>query len=335
MYFERGGRTISGAQQLFGEGPASVRARMGRRVSHIAFGAGVLLVGLSLAEAFGVVAQARGGPKPEDWALVRARLERDLAPEDGVVLGARWLGPVAREAFGDGLMTPARAGGVVGSFARVAIVGESGALATPEGYVSEGDTIHGGLALRFAHAARPFVVGARLPSLLGGAQAFVDANGEEIPCSWGSFGLVSGNLGSGPAWPSERFSCAGAQLARSFVTDLDYAAHDAIFADVPGDGRVVVARFPDVAIGTSLRGGFGLYVEAEREGKGAPVILEWRVEGRSVGTLTHHDGDGWKSFELTTGAAPGARGTLEMRLRSPGGQRRLVGVDAVTITEAP
>jgi hypothetical protein len=90
-----------------------------------------------------------------------------------------------------------------------------------------------------------------------------------------------------------------------------------------------------VAIGTSLRGGFGLYVEAEREGKGAPVILEWRVEGRSVGTLTHHDGDGWKSFELTTGAAPGARGTLEMRLRSPGGQRRLVGVDAVTITEAP
>ncbi len=305
------------------------------RVSQVAFGAGALLVGLSLAEAFGVVVQARGGPRPEDWKAVREALQRDLSQDDGLALGARWLGPVARAALGDELMSAARVGGSIASFARVAMVGELGRVETPEGYVVEREEAFGGLALRFVHAARPFRVGARLPSRIAEALAFVEANGDETPCAWGAFGLVSGNLGSGPAWPSERFSCAGAQVARSFVTDLTYAAHDAIFTEVPGDGRTVVVRFPGVPLGSAVRGGFGLYVEAERDAKGAPVVLEWRVDGRSIGTLTHHDGEGWKSFELTTGAASEARGTLEMRLRSPGGQRRLVGVDAVTITEQP
>ena len=303
--------------------------------SRVAFVAGFLVVGLSLAEAIAVAVQSGGGPQARDWAAVRATLERTLSDDDGVFLGATWLGPEARAQLGDAIMTPTRVGGVPRSFVRSAIIGELGRVATPDGYALEKEERFGGLELRFVRAVHPFRVEARLPSRIEGAQAFIDVNGEEIPCVWGPFGLASGNLGSGPAWPSARFSCPGTQVARSFVTDLTYAAHDAIFSEVPGDGRTVVVRFPAVPIGSAVRGGFGLYVEAERDGKGAPVVLEWRVDGRSIGTLTHHDGEGWKSFELTTGRTHDERGTMEIRLRSPGGQRRLVGVDAVTITEQP
>lgn len=308
---------------------------MNLRVSQVALGAGVLLAALSIAEAVGVAVQARGGPRAEDWAQVRAQLAGDLGAEDGLLLGARWLGPVARAELGEALFTATRAGGMPGSFARLAIVGEAGRTEVPEGFEAERDLRFGGLELRFARARRPFRVGTRLPASLAAAHASLEANGELLPCAWGSYGVVSGNLGSGPALPSERFSCPGAQVARSFVTDLSYFPHDAVFTEVPGDGRVVSVAFPGVELGSVLRGGFGLYVEAERDGRGAPVVLEWRVDGRSIGTLTHHDGEGWKSFELTTGAERGARGTVELRLRSPGGQRRLVGVDAVTLTELP
>jgi hypothetical protein len=124
-------------------------------------------------------------------------------------------------------------------------------------------------------------------------------------------------------------------VARSFVTDTDYRAHDAVFVDVPGDGRAVVVRLAARPLGTAVRGGFGLYVEAERDGKGAPVFLEWRVDGRTIGSLVHRDGEGWKGFELTTGLPPGASGRAELRLRSPGGQRRLVGVSAAFVEVAP
>jgi hypothetical protein len=115
------------------------------------------------------------------------------------------------------------------------------------------------------------------------------------------------------------------------VTDTTYAAHDAVYMDVPGDGRTLVVRWTATPLGSALRGGFGLYVEAERDGKGAPITLEWRVDGRSVATLTHRDGEGWKSFEVATGARPTATGILEMRVRSPGGSRRWFGVSAAVL----
>jgi hypothetical protein len=297
--------------------------------------AGAILVVASLAEAVAVAVQARGGPSEADWAHVKSAVAEGLAPDDGLVVGDRWLEPVARHALGDGILTRSRIGAPVSTWPRLAVLGETGRAAMPEGYVLERTVEAGALELGFARAARPFEVRARVEASLEDARVFVDADGREEACVWGAYGLVAGNLGSGPAWPPARFVCPGSGVARSFVTDTDYRAHDAVFVDVPGDGRAVVVRLASRPLGGSLRGGFGLYVEAERDGKGAPVFLEWRVDGRTIGSLVHRDGEGWKSFELTTGLAPGASGQAELRLRSPGGQRRLVGVSAAFLEVSP
>jgi hypothetical protein len=283
------------------------------------------------AEAVAVGVQARGGPTAADWSRVKTSLERGLGVEDGLAVGSRWIEPLARQALGDALLTRSRVGADANTWPRLAVIAERGDAQLPEGYVEEAREQVGALEIRFGRAAAAFAVLGRLEVALPEARALVDVGGQELPCAWGAHGLVAGNLGSGPAWPSERFACSGASVARSFVTDLDYRAHDAIFVEVPGDGRTVVVRFPPRPAGTAIRGGFGLYVEAERDGRGAPVYLEWRSEGRNLGSLVHHDGEGWKRFELATGASPGALVPLELRLRSPGGHRRLVGVSAAIV----
>jgi hypothetical protein len=308
---------------------------MAARAPIFAVAAGALLVGASLAEAVAVAVQARGAPHDSDWARVKAALEGGLAAEEGVLVGTRWIEPLARHHLGDGVLTRSRVGAPVNTWPRVAVVAEAGGGAVPEGYTEERVIEAGALEVHFARAAHPFAVRGRAEASLAEAQAFVEAEGHEAPCTWGTYGLVAGNLGSGPAWPSERFLCPGVTVARSFVTDTTYRPHDAIFVDVPGDGRTVVVRFAPSAIGTAVRGGFGLYVEAERDAKGAPVSLEWRVDGRTIGSLVHRDGEGWKGFELGTGVAPGAVARAELRLRSPGGQRRLVGVSAAFVEVAP
>ena len=299
--------------------------------SLVPLAAAALLVTASLGEALGVVLQARGGPSDADWTAVASTLRAELAPTDGLLVGTRWIEPVARQKLGDSLLTRERLGAPVATWPRLTMVAEAGHGSIPEGYLVEGRTRVGALELTRARAAAPFVVLARLEGLLRGAVASVDTGGRDEPCTWSAFGPVSGNLGTGPALPSERFLCLGAFVARSVVTDTTYAAHDAVYMDVPGDGRTLVVRWTAMPLGSTLRGGFGLYVEAERDGKGAPITLEWRVDDRSLATLTHRDGEGWKRFEVPTGAAPGATGMLEMRVRSPGGSRRWFGVSAAVL----
>lgn len=293
--------------------------------------AAALLVTVSLGEALGVALEARGGPSDADWSSVVSTLRAQLKPHDGLVVGSRWIEPIARQKLGDSLLTRERLGAPVTTWPALTMVAEAGRGAVPAGYVVDERTRIGALELTRAHAASSFDVLARLEGMLHGAVASVDSDGREEPCAWSAFGAVSGNLGSGPALPSERFLCPGTFVARSIVTDTTYAAHDAVYMDVPGDGRTLVVRWTATPLGSALRGGFGLYVEAERDGKGAPITLEWRIDGRSVATLTHRDGEGWKSFEVATGARPTATGILEMRVRSPGGSRRWFGVSAAVL----
>ena len=65
-------------------------------------------------------------------------------------------------------------------------------------------------------------------------------------------------------------------------------------------------RFLGVHLGHTLHGHHGLYVEAERDRRGPPVTLTFRVGDAVVGSVVHHDGDGWKPFEFDTSALAGA-----------------------------
>ena len=50
-----------------------------------------------------------------------------------------------------------------------------------------------------------------------------------------------------------------------------------------------------------------MYWVIERAKLGAPVDLEVRVDGDSLGTFTHSDGDGWKRFEMDLGSHANAQ----------------------------
>ena len=304
---------------------------MQRPLPSVPFVAGALLVAVSLAELTGVAVQAAAGPRDEDWAAVKAHLTASITAADGLVVGARWMEPLARQHLGDGLLTRERLGGEPGTWPSVWVVSDTARGSFLPGYRSDIAQHFGSLVLLKARAENPFRVLARLEAKLPEASVFLETNDREETCTYGTFGAQSGNLGWGPALPAERFTCNGAFLARSVVTDTEYRAHDAIYTDVPGDGRTLIVRWPRMTMGTSLRGGYGLYAEAERDGKGADVRAEWRIDGQSVASLTHRDGEGWKGFEALVPSALQRDGILELRLQSPGGQRRLFGMSAALI----
>jgi hypothetical protein len=115
----------------------------------------------------------------------------------------------------------------------------------------------------------------------------------------------------------------------SVVADLDYVPHRCIFAPPPGNAPLHL-RFADVRFGHTLHGHHALYVEAERDKKGAPVTISFKTGGSTLGTVVHRDGEGWKPFELDTSALADQKGELDVEITSPGGDRRLYCFEADT-----
>ena len=107
-------------------------------------------------------------------------------------------------------------------------------------------------------------------------------------------------------------------------------------------GASLRIRFLGVRFGQTLHGHHGLYVEAERNKTGAPVTITFRVGDRIVGSVVHHDGDGWKPFEFDTSELAAGAQTPRRRQRgrrsvdlvaeigSPSGDRRMYCFEADT-----
>ena len=141
----------------------------------------------------------------------------------------------------------------------------------------------------------------------------------------------SGGLGFGPTLPGDRFACpGGAFVGASVVADLDYVPHRCIFAPPPGNAPLRL-RFADVRFGHALHGHHALYVEAERDRKGAPVTLSFKAgdahAGHAWSTATATDGSPSSS---TRALSPARHGELVAEISSPGGERRLYCFEADT-----
>jgi hypothetical protein len=150
-------------------------------------------------------------------------------------------------------------------------------------------------------------------------------------CTFSRTSPHSGSLGFGPAVPAERFSCpSGAWVGVTVMPVLDYSARRCIHAPPPGGRAVLRLSFPSVTFGRAIHGHHGLYVEAERDGRGAPVTLVFRANGRELGRFVHSDGDGWKPFELDTRELDGLRGELTVDVSAASGQRRTYCFEADT-----
>jgi hypothetical protein len=281
-----------------------------------------------LLELAGHAYTSRRAPSFDAWFELRAPVAELKRAGDLVVVAPAWAEPLARRALGDDVM-PLRdvARPDVTRYAsalEISILGER----APElaGFREEARETRGKFVLRRLANPAPaavvydFVDHARPP--------FADVRGTDPPvaCAWNPRAPVSsGGLGGHPTFPSERFECPGGELFNVGVTviaDQDFTPRRCLWSHPLARGELVT-RFHDVPLGRVIRGHGGMYWIIEREKRGAPVTLTVRVDGETVGTYRHADGDGWSPFELPLGAHAGeAHAEVELAVSAPSNAHR-------------
>jgi hypothetical protein len=253
----------------------------------------------------------------------------NVAPDDD------WKAAKAREFFGDALATPEReAYPDVSRFPRALEVSIRGAhVADLAGWRETDHTKVGAITITTFDNPSPVALKDDLLRHVGKPDMHVSylEGGNERDCNFGRNGVGSGNLGFGPAVPSTRYQCPGAAFAGiSIMADLDYRPRRCLFVPGQGAGNAVRLRFDAISFGRVLHGHHGIYVEAERDLKGAPVNLMFRSGDTVIGRLVHRDGEGWKNFELDTSNLAGQSVELVVEVSSPSRDRRLYCFEADT-----
>jgi hypothetical protein len=251
-----------------------------------------------------------------------------------VVFAPRWTDPIGRSRFGASLATLEREGRPDETrFPRAFEVSTRGAHeAALEGWRSAGRQRFGGVTVTLLENPAPVHVLDDLVSLIGPARARVTRleNGRASDCPFVHAGAQSGNLGTGPATPADRFACPGGGFVGvSVMADPDYVPRRCVFVPPQGGQSVMQIHFLGVQLGHALHGHHGLYVEAEHR-KGAPVTLTFRIGTSTVGSVIHRDGEGWKPFEFDTSELAGQRADLVAEVSAPSPDWRLYCFEADT-----
>jgi hypothetical protein len=274
--------------------------------------------------------QTRSVVAAADWDAARDYVAGQAKPDDLVVFAPRWADPIGREHFGPRIATLEReARADETRFPRALEVSIRGAhLPAFDAWHRAGEKRFGGVTVTTWENPSPAKVLSDLVSMVDPQHLQVTRGDAE--CAFVRAPPMSGSLGFGPAVPGERFVCpANGFVGASVVADLDYVPHRCIYAPPSGSAPLRL-RFSGVQFGRTLHGHHALYVEAERKRDGAPVTLAFRSGDSTLGSVVHHDGEGWKPFEFDTSALAGQTGELLVEIASPGGDRRLYCFEADT-----
>jgi hypothetical protein len=289
-----------------------------------------LVPAVGLVELAAHAVQTHSATPDADWNAARDYVAAQAKPEDLVAFAPRWVDPVGREHFGPRIATVEReARPDETRFPRALEVSIRGAhLEAFDGWRRAGEKRFGAVTVTTWENPSPSHVLDDLVSMVDPQHLRVSRGDAE--CSFVHGTVQSGSLGYGPATPGDRFACpGGGAVSASVVADLDYLPHRCIFAPPSGNAPLRL-RFAGVRFGHSLHGHHALYVEAERDRKGAPVTISFKSGDTDLGSVVHRDGDGWKPFELDTSALAGQSAELVAEISSPGGERRLYCFEADT-----
>jgi hypothetical protein len=260
-------------------------------------------------------------------------------PEDLVAFAPRWVDPIGRMQFGPQLATLEReARPDATRFPRAFEVSiRGGRDPSLAGWGQAEEHRFGAVTVRLLTNPAPAHVLDDLVSFVGPQQmqvARLDGQGASADCTFIHTGAQSGGLGAGPAVPGDRFACPGGGFAgASVAADLEYYPHRCIYAPPPGGKASLRLRFLGVRLGQTLHGHHGLYVEAERNKTGAPITITFKAGDAVIGSVVHHDGDGWKPFEFDTSglaASTGGKADIDAYIDAPSGERRMYCFEADT-----
>jgi hypothetical protein len=271
--------------------------------------------------------QVAGPPGDADWNGAREWVQGKLGPDDLVVFSPTWVDPIGRMRFGSPIITLDRVARPDESrFARafdVSVRGDRAAEVASWPVVEEHRS--GAITVRLLRNPAPVVPADDLLAHAHPGDLEVDRfdRGAEQPCAWTQGAIRSTEFLFGPALPAEAARCADALVGITVMPVLDYAPRRCLVAEPPGHGATLRLRFPRVTFRDVLYGYHGLFVDMEREGKGAPIALVFRSGDRLLGALTHIDGDGWKHFELPTGELSGTTAELVAEVSAPDPTNRL------------
>lgn len=290
---------------------------------------GLLVLGAALLELGLHLYFSRVAPRLDEWQALRPKVE-ELAQEGTLILvSPAWAEPNARFALGDGLMPLEHVARADASrFERaleISILGQS----APE--LSHWQPTQEQRAGRFVlrtwtnpRAERvlyDFVEHLEPPDASAGV---VRAGGLQ-PCPFTTARVTNGDLHGHPTFPRKRFVCPGGGewsfVGTTVIEDQEYRPRRCIWAH-PAKRGVLAVRFEAVPLGDEIRGYGGLPYFFERESKGSPVELTVHVAGEQVGSWRHHDGEGWKPFELSTARFKGQRLPVEFRVQAKRVSRR-------------
>ncbi len=288
--------------------------------------------------------QAHSTVRDGDWRSARDYVGTQVKPDDLVTFAPRWVDPIGREQLGPGIATLEREARPDESrFPRAFEVSIRGAHdESLDGWRRTGERQFGDVTVKTLENPAPVQIKDDFVSMVGPQRMQVTrVDGDKTTdCPFTHAGPQSGGLGAGPALPSDRFVCPGGGfVAATVAADLDYRPRRCIYSPPQGGRAFVRMRFLGVRLGRTLHGHHGLYVEAERDRKGAPVTITFRVGDAVVGSVTHHDGDGWKPFEFDTtdlaaeaskAGGPDARADVVADIESSSGERRMYCFEADT-----
>jgi hypothetical protein len=288
---------------------------------------GLLELGAHVVQTHSVVAAS-------DWQAARAYVEAHAKPEDLVVFAPWWADPVGREQFGTSIATFEREGrGDDSRFPRALEVSVHGAR-LPElgGWVGTDEARFGGLTVTTRVNPAPAPVIDDLVSRVepGRMRVWRLDGPREGECAFARGPTQAGALGFGPAIPGDHFGCGGVAVGVSVMADLDYRPRRCIYAPPPGPGSHLRLRFLGVRMGRTLYGHHGIYVEAERNRTGSPVTIRFISGDSVVGSVVHHDGDGWRTFEFDTSDLAGQTVDLDADISAPAADRRTYCFEAST-----
>jgi hypothetical protein len=279
--------------------------------------------------------QTNAGIPASDWRAARDLVKTLARPDDLVLVAPRWADPVGREYLGSDVLTVERE-------ARADETGFARAIQVSVGHQRAPELAHwkrtaeqsiGGLTVSTLENPSSVPI---LDKLLahgnpGQMRVFQEDRGREIECPFAHGAAQAGSLGFGPAVPADKFSCPGGGFVGvSIIATLDYTPRRCFYAPVMSGTTSIRIRFQDVAIGRTLHGHHGLYVEAERFKTGSPINIAFSFDQGPLATFTHHDGEGWASFDVSTAAFAGQKKELIADITGSDGNRRMYCFEADT-----